>query len=213
MSVADLEVEAARFARILSDVLNGSVCRDVELETVIIAPDRSRDRDRIAVGHRLSQQATPSPIPLSIAEAAAEREGAPTWLTLDDKLMLDEHRHHLSVHSSSVGLCIWPQTGRTVIRSEFDRDKNRYPAAHTHVAGTSLELGYAWGALGQRPPRGLEDLHFPLGWPPIPAVARGLHRVPDPGRARRGRPPRLAGTPRRESLSLRTHPVAGRRAP
>ena len=108
MSVADLEVEAARFARILSDVLNGSVCRDVELETVIIAPDRSRDRDRIAVGHRLSQQATPSPIPLSISEAAAEREGAPTWLTLDYKLMLDEHRHHLSVHSSSVGLRFRP---------------------------------------------------------------------------------------------------------
>ena len=50
MSVADLEVEAARFARILSDVLNGSVCRDVQLETVIIAPDRSRDR---GAQHRL----------------------------------------------------------------------------------------------------------------------------------------------------------------
>lgn len=163
MSVADLEAEAARFASVLSDVLNGSVCRDVELETVIIAPDRSRDRDRIAVGHRLSLHATPSPIPLSIAESAAEREGAPTWLTLDYKLMLDEHLHHLSVHSSSVGLCIWPDTGRTVIRSEFDRDKDRYPSAHTHVAGTSLELGYAWGALARKPPRGLDDLHFPVG--------------------------------------------------
>jgi hypothetical protein len=163
MSVADLEVEAARFASVLSDVRNGSVCRDVELETVIIAPDRSRDRDRIAVGHRLSEHATPSPIPLSVAESAAEREGAPTWLTLDYKLMLDEHLHHLSVHSSSVGLCIWPNTGRTVIRSEFDRDKDRYPTAHTHVAGTSLELGYAWGALARKPPRGLDDLHFPVG--------------------------------------------------
>jgi hypothetical protein len=162
MSVADLEVEAARFASVLSDVRNGSVCRDVELETVIIAPDRSRDRDRIAVGHRLSEHATPSPIPLSVAESAAEREGAPTWLTLDYKLMLDEHLHHLSVHSSSVGLCIWPNTGRTVIRSEFDRDKDRYPTAHTHVAGTSLELGYAWGALARKPPRGLDDLHFPV---------------------------------------------------
>lgn len=152
MSAADLEVEAARFASVLSDVLNGSVCRDVALETVIIAPDRTRDRDRIAVGHRLSEHATPSPIPLSVAESAAERERAPTWLTLDYKLMLDEDLRYLTVHSSSVGLCIWPDTGRTVIRSEFDRDKNRYPTAHTHVAGTSLELGYAWGALAHKPP-------------------------------------------------------------
>lgn len=163
MSAADLEVEAARFASVLSDVLNGSVCRDVALETVIIAPDRTRDRDRIAVGHRLSEHATPSPIPLSVAESAAERERAPTWLTLDYKLMLDEDLRYLTVHSSSVGLCIWPDTGRTVIRSEFDRDKNRYPSAHTHIAGTSLELGYAWGALASKPPRGLEDLHFPVG--------------------------------------------------
>jgi hypothetical protein len=111
MSVADLEVEAARFASVLSDVRNGSVCRDVELETVIIAPDRSRDRDRIAVGHRLSEHATPSPIPLFVAESAAEREGAPTWLTLDYKLMLDEHLHLLSVHFWRSACVLWEQVG------------------------------------------------------------------------------------------------------
>lgn len=163
MSAVDLEEEAARFAAVLSNVLNGSVCRGVELETVIVAPDRKRDRDRVAVGHRLGEKATPSPISLSIANSGAERERAPTWLTLDYTLMLDDEMRHLSVHSSSVGLCIWPATGRTVIRSEFDRDKSRYPAAHTHVAGTSLELGYAWGALGRKAPKGLEDLHFPVG--------------------------------------------------
>ena len=51
MSVADLEVEAARFARVLSEVLNVSVCRDVQLERVrLFWGGRSRGLGDAVVG-------------------------------------------------------------------------------------------------------------------------------------------------------------------
>ena len=160
---ADLEQEAARFAALLSHVLNSSVCRGVALDSLLITPDDQRDRERVLVADGLADAPTPEPIPLSVAEDPEERRRAPTWLTLEFRLMLDEEGRYLAVHSSTMGLCIWPDTGRSVVRIEFDRDKRRHPAAHVHIEGASLELGYAWGALGHSLPKRLADLHFPVG--------------------------------------------------
>ena len=180
MSVADLEVAAARFARVLSDALNGSVCKHVERETVIIAPDRSRDRDRIAVGHRLSQQATPSPIPLSIAEAAAEREGAPTWLTLEDKLMLDEHLQHLSVHSSSVGLRSRPTLEGLIeflIRAGLVAAVHPGWQQHLDASSSAYERIQLQTAVRHDPVAGYETLRQ-IGEPPE-TKGEGMTRVVD----------------------------------
>ena len=149
--MAELVPKAEKFATILSEVVNGTVGRDVRfVVTPLVGP--------VELAWVFAEGSTPTKV-LPIAIVCGMPPGSPVllWLRTWFLVRLDDPRKHLAVERSAFALEIGEQNKRRpALRVEFDRDKGNEPddlvagkhrrsAAHVQIHGTSHELAYVQG--------------------------------------------------------------------
>ena len=166
--MAGLIEESERFARVLTEVVNGTVAAGARF---VVTPFAGPTK-LAWVFPEGSSPTKVSLIPIVCGRPAGEPPQL--WLRTSFQVCLDDHEDHLAVERSVFGLVIDHATGRPAIRVEFDRDQGNEPddstparhrrsAAHVQIHGSSEELAYVQGLNGDRQLRGLEKFHVPVG--------------------------------------------------
>jgi len=83
------------------------------------------------------------------------------WLGVDALLYADDEGH-LTVEKSAWSLFCGRDADAAILRYDYERDKEGYPAAHLQVAGRNTDLEEVLAMVGRRRSR-LPHLHLPVG--------------------------------------------------
>lgn len=157
-----LSDQAEHFAGILTQLVNHTVSNDVQFVVTMLEDENTA----WIAPHGTTQVTKPALVPLN-----ADRAPPKLWLSVHYTTSLDDEGDHLSVETSKFGLCVDPLTRNSLLRVEYERgqgsepdrvERQRRPAAHVRIHGSSTQLGYAQ-ALAGASYRSLERIHFPVG--------------------------------------------------
>lgn len=163
-----LNSAAEAFAAILTKVVNGTVTSGARFVVVPLTDDPN-------LVWIFAEGSTPTkrldfPINVGLNLDQPVRLWLRTWF----QVRLDDARDHLAVQSSVFALVIDEKYKRPTVRVEYDRGRGNEPddaipgahrrsAAHVQIHGSSEELAYIQGLQGDRPLRGLDKFHIPVG--------------------------------------------------
>ncbi len=148
----DLGRQAAEFADIIQDLLNGTVCNGITFHAAVIDPKR------MLVGHGLTKtNLVTKPFRLRVGQGRPHG-----WIDVSYRLGLDDEGQYLTVLSSFVGIYADEEPDSILCHFDYERNKQHgYPEAHLQVEGDCKGLT-AW-RLTDGSSRELHDLHFPVG--------------------------------------------------
>lgn len=164
--MAELVPAAEEFAATLTAVVNGTVSSGIQF---VVTPFEETELAWV-----FPAGSTPTSSRLIPVTAGLDPGQVPKlWLKASFQVGLDSSGDHLAVHQSGFSLVIDENTGRPVIRIEYDRDRGNEPderpgqhrrsAAHVQIHGASEELAYVQGLNGETSIRGLDKFHIPVG--------------------------------------------------
>jgi hypothetical protein len=154
-AVPDLAGQAARFAKIIQQLLNATVCDGITVQAYVY----KQQPPRVLVGHGLSKVSL---------EVQSFRMGIGTgrphgWLEVSYRLSLDDESKYLTVVPSYVGIYANDDERSMLCHMDYERDKaHGYPEAHLQIGGDSAALR-VWWLTDDTSDRALHDLHFPVG--------------------------------------------------
>ncbi len=154
-----LQAEAERFARRLTDLIQGCISGAPAFEVV-----DAKTAQQLRIGPRPFR---PDAAGFSLIQLprSCDSGRAPLTLKIEFRVSLDDAEEHLAVQHSTYGLWVQPdpkRNRRPVFRVEYDREAYNKPPSHVHLHAESLEFGWIYGTAGVALPR-LSELHFPVG--------------------------------------------------
>lgn len=152
---SDLARKAYEFAQELQSTLNATICRDVRIKAV------QRPFDALpvfTVGSGLSRSnlTQPTGFPVRI-----DNKKPRLWMNLSYQVHLDDEGKYLTVFKSYCGIFSDEMLETCLCHFDYEREKDKYTAAHVQVHGHSPALE-ALNPPGKEK-RPLEKLHFPVG--------------------------------------------------
>jgi hypothetical protein len=164
----DLDIEARKFADKIQEILNGTITSDIKI-SVSKPFENYQVLDIAPEGSKIGKFAL-----VPITSFLQEGEEPWLWLLVWYQVKLVGPKKYFGVDSSGFGLSVSKDTGRPIVRIEFDRDKGFEPdhegtgfhtrnSAHVQIHGESADFGYVKGRLNLGPKKKLQDIHFPVG--------------------------------------------------
>lgn len=162
-----LKDEANKFAAILTEVVNGTVSKEVDFVVTLLEDGR--------VAWIFPRDSSPGKLELiPILVGGSTVDNPRLWLNVWFKVKLDSDNKYLTVQQSQFSLVLDKQSERPAVRIEYDRDKGYEPddrekgihrrsAAHVQIHGVSEEIAYIQGLNGTRKLRNLSKFHIPVG--------------------------------------------------
>ncbi|MFI9174857.1 hypothetical protein [Streptomyces lincolnensis] len=143
------------FAQELSRTLNATICSNVRIKAVQ-RPLQSAPVFTVGSGLSHSNLTQPTGFPVRI-----DQKKPRLWMNLSYQVHLDDELRYLTVHKSYCGIFSDEDLETCLCHFDYEREKDKYTAAHLQVHGESEALDALNRAGDERRP--LEKLHFPVG--------------------------------------------------
>ncbi|GIM97135.1 hypothetical protein [Paractinoplanes toevensis] len=151
MSGLDLGSQARRFAQVLQDVLNRTVCDNAQVNAVINNKTKSAH-----IGTRLSRTDF-------MTDKVQMRSRARTKIWLDvSSVWYRNDEGFLTARSTYCGVYLGDAHEQLLLHYDYEREKDLYTEAHIQVAGTHPALERMLEEVGRSGDH-MKDLHLPVG--------------------------------------------------